>query len=600
MNKHVKFGREECKVALITASIILLAYSQLEVSSCYDSFEKFFGMEFKYIVLNIFTVAVLLFSISFVYFKMWIGEIIFSIIIFIVSMINYYTIKFHGMPFTVFEIKNFSTAMNVIKSYEINVDRVSCYIIIVTIVNIGHALYLKNFYYKDKERSCLQNFLIRNLCFLLFTVIILWRGYFAENAIKPRQTIGWSWKEAYHAYGYMACSLETISSVWNVIQMPEGYSDDILSSIEMDAPHISDYNTPDIIVILNESFYDLRQVTDLDTDVPYLENFYAYENAIRGFAVIPTTMTNASEYELLTSNSLQLMSGITPFNVLDLSEANSIVSLMKQIGYKTFAMHSEPGLNYSRARAYPALGFDEIHFELDFDKGYFGKRWYATDESLYENLVKWYEQDLAEDAETPKFMYLLTIQNHAEYNFNNSDENIVHVLNDYGEYNEIINEYLSCIYLSDVAFKDLIDYFSDIDRSVIICMVGDHAPLFSEQIVDDKYSSYEKTIRLRTTPFIIWSNCDLDSADVGYVGLNYLMPMIMDISGLPRSPYFQYMINLHENVPVISAFDIFMDTDGNIFTYGQNSEYSEEVNNYFYLEYNNLNDRRIQNIFCIP
>ena len=44
--------------------------------------------------------------------------------------------------------------------------------------------------------------------------------------------------------------------------------------------------TPDIILILNESFYDLSLITEIEVDVPYLENISSMENTIKGYAVI--------------------------------------------------------------------------------------------------------------------------------------------------------------------------------------------------------------------------------------------------------------------------------------------------------------------------
>ena len=48
---------------------------------------------------------------------------------------------------------------------------------------------------------------------------------------------------------------------------------------------------------------------------------------------------NSTEYEMLTSNSLILMPSITPFNWLNLYNANSVVSYLKGLGYTTMAAH---------------------------------------------------------------------------------------------------------------------------------------------------------------------------------------------------------------------------------------------------------------------
>jgi len=66
---------------------------------------------------------------------------------------------------------------------------------------------------------------------------------------------------------------------------------------------------PDIFLILNETFYDILLVSEIQTDKEYMGNFYDKNNAIYGHAVVPNfgRGTNKSEYELLTSNSNYLL-----------------------------------------------------------------------------------------------------------------------------------------------------------------------------------------------------------------------------------------------------------------------------------------------------
>ena len=84
------------------------------------------------------------------------------------------------------------------------------------------------------------------------------------------------------------------------------------------------------------------------------------------------------------------------------------VSILNELGYETTAMHSESGSNYSRYRGYEELGFDNIYFEESFrDLEYYADRVYATDKSLYDNMIKKYESSVAQQAQgeyVPQFM----------------------------------------------------------------------------------------------------------------------------------------------------------------------------------------------------
>ena len=173
---------------------------------------------------------------------------------------------------------------------------------------------------------------------------VFYFGYFSANPVKPKKTIGWSWKEAYFQYGYTACSIEMIISTRNVVNKPEGYSLEKVENINIEENEQQRVNqTPDVILILNETFYDLKMITDIETDHEYMSGIKSLDNSVHGYAVVPLPGggTNCSEYEFLTSNSLQLMPGVTPFNVLDLKNANTdariSVKLVSEAGVGTVA-----------------------------------------------------------------------------------------------------------------------------------------------------------------------------------------------------------------------------------------------------------------------
>lgn len=115
-----------------------------------------------------------------------------------------------------------------------------------------------------------------------------------------------------------------------MIQEPDGYSEERIMELvaSLKQSDEGESRTPDVILILNETFCDLRQVADIHANQEFLHYWDTMPNTVKGYAVAPIDGggTNCSEYELLTGNSLQLMPGITPFYVLDLENANSIAS----------------------------------------------------------------------------------------------------------------------------------------------------------------------------------------------------------------------------------------------------------------------------------
>lgn len=436
----------------------------------------------------------------------------------------------------------------------------------------------------------------------MICLIYILTGFFASNPIKPRKTIGWSWEEAYGKYGYLTCIMEDLYFKRHAVNKPQDYAAETVEAVcdrYIDENIVSDKDTrnfPDIIFIVNETFYDLHRIADFETDVDYLKNIRGMDNLISGYAVSPTPYggTNSSEYELLTGNSLQIMnSGVTPFNTIDLTDAVSIVSYLKSLGYSTLGTHTEPGINYNRIRGYNDLGFDIVKFSDQYENlDYYYKRWYETDASVYKNLERWYE----EMGDEPRFLYLLTIQNHGDWKFNEAECDTVHVTqSEFGstELTDVVNEFLTSISLSDEAFLELTDYFKNVDRHVIVCMVGDHCPSFAGEIANIGLSSDEKALRLRETPFYIWSNYTREESDkLESVGMIYVAPLLLRVADILLSGYYQYLLDIKEQVPIITTYGRYFDRERNCFSIGEGA-YKELVSEYFQVEYSNIvNDVR--------
>ncbi len=59
-------------------------------------------------------------------------------------------------------------------------------------------------------------------------------------------------------------------------------------------------------------------------------------------------------------DSMTYTNGINPYSSFDFTNVPSMVSLLKEQGYHTIAMHPENPENWRRSVVYPKLGFDEF------------------------------------------------------------------------------------------------------------------------------------------------------------------------------------------------------------------------------------------------
>lgn len=567
------------------------------VSSFIGILKHLSGMKWQNILLNLLTLTALWALWFLIANRVWLANLLMGIVCGIISIINYFVILYHGMPLSFLVLRNLPAAMNVLSNYTFSMDANVGKLLMLTGSVIALS-FLCRYLVNDRKLS-MKAIAIRDCILILCCLGIFTWGYLGPNPVKPVKTLTWTWTEPYLQYGYVPCTVESLMQSISIVNRPDGYSPEAVEDIAIPSEYSGTDATPDIILILNESFFDLRQVTDLETDRSYFPHIQAMDNLLTGYAVIPGPGggTNGAEYELLTCNSLQLMPAVTPFNALGLTDANSIVSHLSALGYTTLAAHSEPAVNYSRGIAYPRLGFDRVYFEPDFkDVEYYYDRWFETDESLYKNLIRWYEETPSQD---PRFLYLLTIQNHGPHDINPSQHDRIHVKTDFGEYTESVNEFLTCLSLSDEAFYGLTEYFRSADRPVIICMMGDHAPTLAKSIIDSDYSQEEAALRQRTVPLVIWANFPLREQSLGTMSANYVLPSLLEIGGVKLSPYYRYLLNMKSEVPIFTSYGKYYDKDGTLYSFSSasGSPYEKLVDGYLYLEYHNLQSTRNQSLY---
>ena len=560
-----------------------------------------------YAPLNAMTALCLTLALFAVLGRWWLATGISGLLFTVVALINYYTRDLHGSALMPQDILNLGTAAEVMGSYTLKISQsvviiALCLLPVLVLCAVQRALEKGG-----PKRASWPARGVRVAACAAAVWAVLYIGYFGPAPLKPKATYGWAWQETYYKYGYLAGTIEAASLMADPILEPEGYTDDAareaaaMVSGQYAGMATAENAYPDIVLILSESFYDFDLVTDLQADTavrPVTENL---QNAVLGHTVSPHVGggTNSSEYEMLSSNSLMLMPSITPFNWLNLYGANSLVSYTKDLGYATLAAHPYTNSNYRRDSAWRALGFDETHFEGDFPtKEYYGDRPYQTDSATYRDFQALYE---AMPADQPRFAFLVSIQTHGDYDMNDASLDIVHAATDYGEYDELMDEYLSCVKMSDAAVQELLDYFTELyettGRRVVVAMAGDHAPSFVDHVADKSIAPQnELQILERSTPFFIWANYPLEQIDAAVsetdplnrMDMVMLAPTIAQQAGLPLSPFYQYLLEMKQVTPVVTGANDYMRPDGTTARYGESAEHDAWAKGYLNLEYNNV------------
>lgn len=70
---------------------------------------------------------------------------------------------------------------------------------------------------------------------------------------------------------------------------------------------------------------------------------------------------------------------------------------------------------------------------------------------------------------------------------------------------------------------------------------------------------------------------------------NYLGPYLKSVIGMPLTGFDKYLLDLHEELPVINAV-YYKDSEGNIYDPDKPSEYDDKIAEYERIQYNGLID----------
>ena len=532
----------------------------------------------------------------------------------VLALVNYYTRDLHGSAVMPEDVLNLSTAAEVMGSYTLQITGTVVAIVLLYLPVLLAAWLQARLCADLPKRAAPKARAARYAGCAAGIFAILYAGYFAPFAPLPRSDAGWTWQTAYYRHGFLASSVETCRLLGDAVIQPAGYDEAALPDIAAAAerPNAETDDRPDILLILSESLYDFSLVTDLQADTELMPVINALPNAVRGHTVSANVGggTNVTEYEMLTSNSPMLVPTVTPFNGLDFSDANSVVGYLKSLGYTTMAAHPYAASNYNRDVVWQQLGFDETHFMQDFPtQETYGARPYQTDSATYRDWQALYE---AMPADKPRFSFLVSIQTHGDYTMNDDTQNLVHTAADYGAFDHTMDEYLSCVRMSDAAFGELCGYFTDLyartGRKVIVAMAGDHAPSFVAHVSDPALGQGDElTLLQRSTPFVIWANYPLPHADAAQnpadplnrMDMVMLTPTLLEQAGLPLSDYYRYLLTLKDAAPVMTGAEDYALPDGTAAAFGEDAARDALVRGYFDLEYNNIGTRanRVQTIF---
>lgn len=512
-------------------------------------------------------------------------------ITYLFAVANAFVVQFRKQPIMLMDVKSFWTAASVAGEFQyeptINMILMGLLVLFCNLWIVKIDFKLPGW----KSRLCYAAISAGWICYCGYGMLA---GDFFTKAGSDGLDF-FRFNITYQTDGYMACTVKSIRYLH--VQEPEGYSADEVRNIASDAGDRKERQgslPENIIVIMNESFADLSVLGDFNTSepvLPYLEEMAEYTKQGQVYTSVYGGGTANSEFEFLTGNSVAYIPvGTVAYQMYVEKGDSSLVSLLKDNGYRTVVYHPYRKDNYNRPAVYEIYGFDEYYGKGDID--YQKLRNYASDESDYQGLIQIYED---KNPGEKLFLFNITIQNHAGYD-DEDYESTISLTDCPGEFPET-EQYLSLMHESDRAFQELTAYFSQVEENTVILLFGDHQPRledgFYEKVMgaetaENSFANYQKKF---ITPYVLWANYELDAEEKEYISTNYLGSYLLDTVGIELPVYNRYLLELQEKLPAINV-NGFLDENNDMHWLGETGEYQDLLMQYRMFEYNNLFDNR--------
>ena len=609
------------------AGLLLMPFATITMTECLNNV-FIYNMTYLGFLGNYLVILIMYFIFFALTGNLKVSYLVVTPILYGFALAHCYVMNFRGTPFIPMDFLSITTAAGVANTYnywpDYKIITGTMLFIFILIISIKTKTPRYNILTKVISRTFAATF--SSVLLILF----FGTSVFADMGVRPDF---WNQTRGYRNYGFVFSFFSNTKYLY--MSEPDEYDPnaikDYVNNGEQNEDNIDDsYQKPNIICIMNETLSDLRVLGDLQTNeeyMPFLSNLK--ENTVRGNLYVPVigAGTSNTEFEFLTGHSTAFLpSGSNAYMLYIKNHIASLVSTMEAQGYSSFALHPYYKAGWKRTEVYENLGFNKFvgledilgpdliqEFQAngsdpDYLQGLIDEsfpnsgmllRQYVSDKYNYDLLIKDYEN---RDKSVPYFAFNVTMQNHGGYTISaqNFEENIyaTNVSKTYPK----ANKYLSLIKYTDDAFKGLIEYFSNVKEPTVICMFGDHQPsietgFISEIMGVDSLSNLtpEQEQSRYCTPFYIWANYDIEEQEIERLSSNYLSSLVLKTAGIKLTEYNKYLLNLSKTLPVIDNAG-YIDAEGNYYKWSDNSPYTDLLDEYEKIQYNNIFDREHVNL----
>lgn len=528
-----------------------------------------------------------------------------AVIAMIYGLANMYVARFRGNPIVPWDIFSWKTAASVASNYDFKPDTRIVVVTLIFLVIIVMVQWLKVKINQIKPWKRLFP------AAGVVLVLVLFAGRLQDEEFQTSHKLYPFLFTPAHMTNVNGIAVTFVMDLAYVtVEKPTGYDEKEVQKIldsyaDLNEDDIENQNNgaqeeelPNIIVVMDEAFSDVAALGNFSPSedyMPYLHSLQeGAENTITGTVNVSVCGGNTanSEFEFLTGNSMAFLpQGSIPYQQYITDEIEALPSHLASLGYQTVATHPYGASGWERDTVYPLLGFSDSLFKEEYWNASYVRK-YVSDDSCVDKIIEIYE---GKQKKKPLFVFNVTMQNHGGYT--DEYDNFKPFIKVNNVKSISLEQYLSLVKLSDEALEKLITYFSNVDEKTVIVFFGDHQPndTVASMILKLNGTSIdeldEEELKMRyEVPYVIWANYDIEEKTDAETSLNYLAANALKAAGVPTTDYQNYLLELEEVYPVISAMRV-KKADGTDTNAVKEKEGLEE---YQKLQYYQLFDRDVE------
>jgi phosphoglycerol transferase MdoB-like AlkP superfamily enzyme len=250
------------------------------------------------------------------------------------------------------------------------------------------------------------------------------------------------------------------------VPVVEAAADGEEASARPTAPRRAASGRPLVVVWQSESFMDMRHFGVSSVDLPNLDR-------LRRRAAQWGRMSSIFEGGYTLRTEFSVISGLPPsklgpdatYPYLNAGTYTDIAwpSRFRQAGWATRFLHPYDRQFFSRDRALPLLGFEELVMldAFDHDKEHDGP--YVSDMTLSKRLLQYCDGDHGKEGQ---FLFAASMENHGPWRPGRHGDSV-----------DPVEIYLAILQRSDAALGYLADELDRMERPAWLVFYGDHAPV---------------------------------------------------------------------------------------------------------------------------